>query len=174
MDDIDAILSEDLHNDTQMDPTNGRESPVFPQTPQAKARVTERSKRRSARVVGSIGRVNAATSSRSRSPPPDGRVPAATSFRTRSSRSPVADSQRGRERLDRSLDRSQRAEARSATLDAATDALNRAREDRATRSRSPSENPSSTPAAATVESRGAKKGLLFGITVPRGWLIMLK
>ena len=163
MDDIDAILSEDLDNDTQMDPTNGRGSPVFAQTPQTKARETERTKRRSAipprtRGVGRIGRVNAATSSRtrSRSPPPerpvDGRVPAATSSRTRS-RSPVADSQRGRERLDRS----QRAEARSATLDAATDALNRAREDRATRSRSPSENPSSTPAAATVESRGAKK-----------------
>ena len=72
-------------------------------------------------------------------------------------------------------DRSQRAEARSATLDAATDALNTARENRATGtgSRSPSENPSSTPAAATVESRGRKKNLLFGITALKGWLIIL-
>ena len=89
MDDIDATLNEELDNDTQMDPTNGRGSPVFAQ-------------------------------SRSRSPPPP--PPPERS---------VVDSQRGRERLDRS----QRAEARSATLDAATDALNRAREDRATRSR---------------------------------------
>ena len=70
MDDIDAILSEDLDNGTQMDPTNGRGSPVFAQTPQTKARETERTKSRGAipprmRGVGRIGRVNAATSSRS-------------------------------------------------------------------------------------------------------------
>ena len=176
MDDTDAILSEDLDTDTQMDPTNGRGSPVIAQTPQTKARESERSKKRGTiparkRGVGRCGRVNADTRSRnsgSRSPPPqrpvDERVPAATSSTSRSrSRSPppetpVADSQRGRERVDRS----QRAEARSATLDAATNALNRARENRArspTRSRSPSENPSSTP--ATVESRGRKKSSII-------------
>ena len=150
MADIDSILNDWNDNDTQMDPTNGRESPVFAQTPQTKARETERTRKRGAipprrRGVGRIGRVRAATSSKSRSStPPD---------------TPVADSQRGRGRTRECEDRSQRAEARSAALDAATAALNTARENRATgtRSRSTSENTSSTPAAATVESRGRKR-----------------
>ena len=178
MDDIDAILSDWNDNDTQMDPTNGRESPVFAQTPQTKARETERTRKRGAipprtRGVGRIGRVRAATSSRSRSKSPlpehsvDERVRAATSSRSRPRstppETPVADSQRGRGHGRECEDRSQRAEARSATLDAATDALNTARENRATGtgSRSPSENPSSTPAAATVESRGRKKSSII-------------
>ena len=126
MDDIDSILNDWNDNDTQMDPTNGRESPVFAQTPQTKARETERTRKRGAipprtRGVGRIGRVRAATSSRSRSTSPlpehsvDERVRAATSSRSRPRstppETPVADSQRGRGRSRECEDRSQRAEA---------------------------------------------------------------
>ena len=97
MDDIDAILSDWTDNDTQMDPTNGRESPVLAQTPQTKARETERTKKRGRlpppkQGVGRNGRVNAASnaasSSRTRSTTP--------SSRSTPPETPVADSQRGR------------------------------------------------------------------------------
>ena len=167
MADIDSIMNDWSDNDTQMGPTNGRESPVFAQTPQTKARETKRSKKRGAiprrrRGVGRVVRVRAGTTSRSRSSTPP--------------ETPVADSQRGRGRTREGEGRSQRAEARSAALDAANAALNTARESRATGtgSISPSETTSSTPAAATVESRGRKKVQLFGITASRGWLIILQ
>ena len=118
MDDIDATLNEELDNDTQMDATLNEELDNDTQMDSTNGRGSP---------------VFAQTRSRSPPPPPE--------------RS-VVDSQRVRERLDRS----QRAEARSASLNTATDALNRAREDRAT---------SSTPAAATVESRGRKKSSII-------------
>ena len=46
MDDIDAILSDWTDNDTQMDPTNGRESPVIAQTQKTIDRESQRSKSR--------------------------------------------------------------------------------------------------------------------------------
>ena len=178
MDDIDATLNEELDNDTQLDPTNGRGSPVFPQTPQTKARENERTRKRGGlpprkQGVGRSGRVNAGSSSRTRSTTPVadnqrgrfGRVNATTRTRSRSplSETPVADTQRDRGRGREYEGRSQRAETQSATLDAATAALNTGRENRATGtgSGSPPENQSSTPAAATVESRGRKKSSII-------------
>ena len=69
MDDTDDIQTEDLDTGTQMDATNGRESPVIAQTQKTKDRESQKTKYRGAipprkRGVGRSGRVSAATSSR--------------------------------------------------------------------------------------------------------------